>query len=120
LIKKPHFKGGHASLVSFVSENIDLEQITRNHPRQTGTYSDTARLRFIVNKDGGISQLSIKTAGQRDFTDEITRVIKKSSCNWIAGGSEQSINGWCQFDIYYSVEKLSEKDVKTTMTINEL
>ena len=61
LLDKPHFKGGHDSLVTFLSRNIDEEQIIENLHRNNRTYTDTARVKFIVNQQGGISQLSIQT-----------------------------------------------------------
>jgi hypothetical protein len=120
MLNEPHFKGGHDSLVSFLSANIDFEKFIGDFSQNERTNSDTARIRFIVNKQGGISDLSINMTKKKSFADEVTRVIKKSSCNWVAGGSERPANGWHQFDIYYSIEKPSDKEVKTIMTINEL
>jgi hypothetical protein len=120
MLKKPHFKGGHDSLVSFLSANINLEKLIGDFSQNERTFSDTARIIFIVNKMGGISDLSIKMTKKKKFADEVTRVIKKSSCNWVAGGAERHANGWHQFDIYYSIEKTSDNEVKTIMTINEL
>ncbi|GEO09252.1 hypothetical protein [Segetibacter aerophilus] len=120
MLDKPHFAGGHDSLVSFLSANINFEKFTGGFFWDEKTYSDTARIKFIVNKQGGISALSIETTKKKRFADEVTRVIKKSSCNWVAGGSGELVNGWHRFDIYYSIEKPSENELKTTMTVNEL
>lgn len=120
MLNKPHYKGGHDSLVSFLSANIDLEAFIDNISQSETTYTDTARIKFIVNKQGGINKLSVYKARKKEFIDEVSRVIKKSSCNWVAGGAEQPSSGWHQLDIYYSIEKPSEKEAKTRMTINEL
>ena len=117
---KPHFKGGHDSLVSFLSDNIDFEKFISDLSQNGKTYSDTASIKFIVNKQGGISDLSVKMTKKKKFADEVTRIIKKSSCNWVAGGKEQLANGWYQFDIYYSIDKPSDKEVKTVMTVIDL
>jgi alkyl hydroperoxide reductase subunit AhpC len=103
-----------------LSANIDLEKFAGDLSKDNRTYRDTARIKFIVNKQGGVSDLSIKMTKMKKFADELTRVIKKSSCNWVAGGSDRPANGWHQFDIYYSVEEPSDNEVKTKMTMNEL
>lgn len=120
MLNKPYFKGGHDSLVSFLSANINFEKFISDLSQNGRTYSDTARIKFIVNKQGGLSDFSVKKTKKKKFADEVTRVIKKSSCNWIAGGTERLDNGWHQFDIYFSIDKTSENEVKTIMTINEL
>lgn len=119
-LNKPHFKGGHDSLVGYLSANIDLEKFIDDLSQNEKTYSDTAKIRFIVNKQGGISNLSVERAKKKKFADEITSVIKNSSCNWIAGGTEPPVNCWHQFDLYYSIDKPSGNEVKTVITINEL
>jgi hypothetical protein len=120
MIKQPHFKGGHDSLVRFLLTNIDLEEFARNFSQNKMAYTDTARLKFIVSKQGGISELSITKAKNEKFIDEVIRAMKKSSCSWVAGGSEQLVNGWHQFEIFVSMERSHEKELNTSMTINEL
>lgn len=120
MVNKPHFKGGNDSLVTFLSDNINFEQFIGGLFSNEATYSDTARIKFIVNRQGGISELSVRKTRHKQFADEITRVIKKSSCNWVAGRTEVLANGWHHFDLYYSIEKHSEKETKTVMTVNEI
>jgi len=117
---KPQFKGGHDSLVSFLSDNIDFEMLISDLSETRGTISDTARINFIVNKAGGLNNLSVEMTKNRRFDEEITRVVKKSSCNWVAGGTKHLVNSRHQLDVYFSVEKVSEKEVKTRMTVIEL
>lgn len=107
-------------MVNFLSENINFEQFVGGIFSEVTTYSDTARIKFIVNRQGGISELSVRKTKHKQFADEITRVIKKSSCNWVAGRTEALANGWHHFDIYYSIEKKSENEIKTVMTVNEI
>ena len=120
MIDKPHFKGGNGSLVTFLTDNINFQQFTDGLFSDATTYSDTARIKFIVNRQGGISELSVSKAKHKQFADEMTRVIKKSSCNWVAGRTEELANGWHHFNLYYSIEKHSEKETKTVMTVNEI
>ena len=120
MVNKPHFKGGNDSLSNFLSDNLNFEQIINDMSQNEKPYNDKARIKFIVNRQGGISNLSVKMTKDKQFTDEVTRVIKKSSCNWVAGGTNQPVNGWHHFDLYYSIEKPSDNELKTVMTINEL
>jgi hypothetical protein len=120
MLNKPHFKGGHDSLVKFLSANINFEKFISDLSQNGKIFSDTARIKFIVNKQGGLSDLSIKMTKKKKFADEVRRVIQKSSCNWVAGGTERLANGWHHFDIYFSIDKPSDNEVKTIMTINEL
>jgi hypothetical protein len=120
MVQKPHFKGGHDSLVSFLQTHIDLENFAGKFSQNKMAYTDTASLKFIVNKGGGISALSITKAKNKIFIDEVTRAMKKSSCSWVAGGSEQLVNGWHQFEIFVSIERPHEKELSTSMTIYEL
>lgn len=118
MLNNPHFKGGNDSLVNFLNTNISFEQLINDFSKNDRFYGDTARIKFIVSKQGNLSNLSVKLAKKELFADEIERVIKKSSCNWIAGRTDQLANGWVQFDIYFLVERSNSK-VKTTMTFNE-
>lgn len=118
MLNEPHFNGGNDSLVNFLSTNISFEKLISDFSQDRGIYSDTARIKFIVSKRGSLSDLSVTLAKKKMFAGEIARVIKKSSCNWVAGRTEQLANGWFQFDVYFLVER-SNNEVKTTMTFNE-
>jgi hypothetical protein len=103
VLNKPHFKGGQSSLSNFLSDHINYEEFDDDFS------ADTARVKFIVNRQGGISALSIAKTDNKAFSDELTRAMKISSCSWVAGGSEQLVNTWHGFNIYYSIEKPSKK-----------
>lgn len=105
MLHTPHFKGGDDSLVNYLMTNISFQKLVTDLSQNEKTYTDTARIKFIVAKDGSISDLSVTLAKKKIFTDEIIAVIKNSSCNWIAGGTERLLTGWLQFDIYYSIDR---------------
>lgn len=105
MLHTPHFKGGDDSLVNYLMANISFQKLVTDLSQNERTYTDTARIKFIVAKDGSISDLSVTLAKKKIFTDEIIAVIKNSSCNWIAGGTERLLTGWLQFDIYYSIDR---------------
>lgn len=105
MLIKPYFKGGHDSFVNFLMANISFQKLVSDLSQNERTYDDTARIKFVVSKEGKLSDLSVTLTKKKIFQDEIVEVIKKSSCNWVAGGTERLLNGWIQFDIYYSIDR---------------
>ena len=118
MLHKPYFKGGHDSFVNFLMANINFQKLVDDLSQNERLYSDTARIKFIVSKDGILSDLSITLTKKKIFADEIARVIKKSSCNWVAGGTERLINGWIQFDVYYLIDR-QLNEVTTNVKVKE-
>jgi hypothetical protein len=105
MLRKPYFKGGHDSLINFLITNISFQNLVGDLSQNERIYYDTARIKFIVSKTGALSDLSVTLTKKKIFADEILKVIKKSSCRWTAGGTELLMNGWIQFDIYYSIDR---------------
>ncbi len=118
MLRKPYFKGEPDSLINFLTSNISFQKIISDLSPNERTYSDTARIKFIVSKTGQLSDLSVTSSQKIIFADEIARVIKKSSCNWVAGGTERLVNGWLQFDIYYLIDR-RYNEVTTKVKIKE-
>jgi hypothetical protein len=117
-VTEPRYKGGNDSLVRYLSTHIHSEKLLPNFLRNGRRYDDSARIRFHVSREGRLSHLSVTLAKEEMFAEEIARVVKKSSCNWLAGSTDQLANGWCQFDVYFSAEQWNN-EVRTTMTFNE-
>ena len=105
MLHKPYFKGGNDSLVNYLMTSISFQNLVNDLSKNERSYSDTARIKFIVSKDGSLSDLTVTSIKRKLFGDKIVSAIKNSSCNWVAGGTERSLNGWLQFDIYYSIDR---------------
>lgn len=118
MLHTPHFKGGHDSLVNYLMTNISFQKLVSDLLENERSYSDTARVKFIVAKDGRLSDLSVKLSKKKIFSDEVITAIKNSSCNWVAGGTERLLNGWFQFDIYYSIDR-RYNEVTTKLKVKE-
>jgi hypothetical protein len=118
MLNKPYFKGGHDTLINFLMTNISFQKLVGDLSQSERTYSDTARIKFIVSKKGTLSDLSVTLSKKKIFADEIVRVIKKSSCNWVAGGTERLLSGWYQLDIYYLIDR-RHNEVTTKVTVKE-
>lgn len=115
---KPYFKGGHDSLINFLMINTSFKKLVSDLSQNERTYSDTARIKFIVSKSGSLSDLSVTLTKKKIFADEVASAIKKSSCNWVAGGTERLVNGWLQFDLYYTIDR-RYNEVTTKVKIKE-
>lgn len=118
MLHTPQFKGGHDSLVNFLMSNISFQRLVSKLSKNEIKYFDTARVKFIVSRTGTLSNLSVTLTKENVFADEIVKAIKKSSCNWSAGGTERLLNGWIQFDIYYSIERRL-KEVTTSVKVRQ-
>jgi hypothetical protein len=105
MLHNPYFKGGNDSLLNFIMDNIGFQKIAGTLSQNQRIYNDTARIRFIVSKNGRLSDLSVSLTKNKILASEIVRVIKKSACQWVAGGTERLLNGWLQFDIYYLIDR---------------
>lgn len=115
---KPSFKGGHDSLLNFLMTNINYKILVSDLKENERIYNDTARVKFIVSKEGIVSDLSITLTQKKIFADEIIRLIKKSSCQWNPGDFGRYVNGWFQFDIYYLIDR-RYNEVTTKVKIKE-
>ena len=105
MLHKPYFKGGNDSLILYLMTHINFQKVRSDFAQKNRTYSDTARVKFIVSKYGSLSDLHVTLTKTQVLADEIIRVLKQSACNWVAGGTERLLNGWLQFDIHYSIER---------------
>lgn len=113
MLYTPSLRGGHDALVNYLMTNIDFQWLVGDLEQNETNYYDTARVKFIISKKGILSNLTVTRAKKKIFEEEVYKIIKKSSCNWVPGGTEMYLNGWFQFDISYSIERrLNEMTTK--------
>lgn len=102
---KPQFKGGDDAFLALLLTNFNSEKIVRRlHPNDR-TFSDTARVVFIISKDSKISNLTVSLCKDTTFKQEVIRLIKNSSCSWKPGDFGRYVTSWYQFDIYLNLER---------------
>ena len=118
MLHKPYFKGGHDTLVNYLMTNISFQKLVNDLSQNERLYDDTARIKFVVAKNGTLSDLTVTLTKKKLLANEIVRVIKKSACNWVAGGTERLLNGWIQFDVYYLIDR-RYNEVTTKVKIKE-
>lgn len=68
----PEFPGGVDSMKVFINSNMNYEKIAT-----TKTTDELARIEFVIEKDGSMSNLAIlKTSGNKAFDNEAMRVVR--------------------------------------------
>jgi len=115
---QPHYKEGRDAFIEFLMANINFQKIASSHTHTERTTSDSARIKFIIHKDGSMSHLTIGTSNNSIYEEEIRRVIKLSACHWTPGGTERLLNVWHQLDITYCIER-TYKGASCKVTVNE-
>jgi len=101
----PNFKGGSDALLNYLMANINYQKLVNDLQQNQRVCNDTARVKFIIGREGIMSDLSVTMTKRHIFASEIFRVIKKSACHWNPADFGRYVNGWLQIDIYYSIDR---------------
>lgn len=110
------FKGGDRKFQIFLLKNIDFEKFIPESRRNEGIYSDTVRVKFVISRNAIMSNLTVYPAKSKLFQEEIYRVIRQSSCEWIPDNySGRQVNGWTQLDVFY---ELDSREGKLSTSVN--
>ena len=91
--QNPEYKDGTAALYKYVNYNIRYPE----NARKAGI-SGTVLVNFVVEIDGGISNIQIKKSVDKDMDAEAKRLVQSMSGTWKAG-------------------KINGKDVRATYTL---
>ena len=102
---KPQFKRGNDALLNYLLANISFQKLSGTLTQNERVYTDTARVKFIMSRDGIMSDLTVTLTQNQTFKEEIFNVIKKSSCSWHPGNFGRNVDGWFQMDIYYFIDR---------------
>ena len=78
---EPQFPGGNAAWIKYLQSNLNPE-VPINNNAKTGSYNVV--IKFIVSKDGSISNLVPVTHFGYGMEEEVIRVLKKGP-NWMPG-----------------------------------
>ncbi len=76
---EPSFPGGDAEFANFIKSNIVYPELASEMGEQGIVY-----VKFVVNRDGSIEQVSIRQSVTESLDKEAMRVVKKMP-NWIPG-----------------------------------
>ncbi len=102
---KPYFRGGDDALLTFLLTNFDLRQISKKLQPNERTFTDTARVVFLITKESKIGNIKVSLFKDGTFGEAIAKLIKNSSCNWKPGDFGRYVTSWYQLDIYFTLER---------------
>lgn len=101
----PLFKG---NMHWFLIDNISIDNFLRYMPPNENLIVDTARVNFIMSKNGEIANVTISKTHSFLFQSEVLRLLRLSSCNWQIGSQGgRSVNAWVQFEIYFQLVRMN-------------
>ena len=72
------FPGGPVKWIEFVKKNFNFTNNEKNIPDSVGSFSDTAKIQFIVDKNGVISNISFLTGVSKPFKESCIEIFKES------------------------------------------
>jgi hypothetical protein len=100
----PHYKGYEEELNKFIISEINIRGICNKLPDSVKLLEDSVKIKFIMAKSGQMSNLSVKSV-DTNLSEELTKVLIKSSCNWVPGYSNRDLNGWYYGTIYFKLDR---------------
>jgi hypothetical protein len=105
------FKGGIAKWIEFVKVNFNFSRIEKNLPDSINSFSDTARIQFIVDKNGIINDIKFLTKNISSFQQSCVEMYKNSP-HWVpATQCGRSVNAYKKETFIVQIDKSTGKRV---------
>lgn len=105
------FKGGVIKWNSFIAGNISWSNIIKSIPNTIKFFEDSVIMKFVVSRNGLLSNLEILYSGNDAIKNEAIRILKLSCSKWITAvaSSGRAINSWHKEKIYFLWDNRNEK-----------
>jgi len=105
------FKGGIAKWIEFVKNNFNFSRIEKSLPDSINSFSDTARIQFIIDKNGIIKDIKFLTKNIPAFQQSCAEVYKNSP-HWVpANQCGNSVNAYKKEIFIVQIDKSTGKRV---------
>ena len=105
------FKGGIAKWKDFVKTNFNFSRIEKSLPDSINSFSDTARIQFIVDKNGIIKDIKFLTKNISSFQQSCIEIYK-SSPHWNpANQCGRAVNAYKKETFILQIDRLIGKRV---------
>jgi hypothetical protein len=102
----PAFVGGEDKLRQQLLAMMNLDNIVSSLTHSTRYFLDTISVKFIINKSGMMSDLSVEGSKNAYISREFLAGFKKTSCHWRPGLSAgRALNGWYHALIAFEVDR---------------
>ncbi len=97
--KQPEFNGGDEAMMAYFRKTMKYPEISAQLGEQGRVY-----VKFLVNKDGTITDVKIEKGVTRELDNEALRVVKKMP-NWIPGKQRgRPVNVWYIVPINFTLK----------------
>jgi len=100
----PHYKGYEQELNKFLINEINIGEICKKLPDSVRVFEDSAKVKFIIARNGQMSNLTVKSVNA-SLEKELTKALIKSACSWLPGNSNRNLDGWYHGTIYFKVDR---------------
>ena len=105
------FNGGIAKWNEFVRNNFNFNRIEKSLPDSAESFADTARVQFIVDKNGIIKDIKFLTRNISSFQQSCIEVYKNSSHWNPANQCGRSVNAYKKETFILQIDKTKGKRV---------
>ena len=105
------FKGGTVKWNEFVKKNFNFIRIENSLPDSVTTFSDTAKVQFVVDKNGIINEIKILSKTNSAFQQSCIEVYKKSPHWNPANQCGRPVNAYRKETFILQIDKSTNKRV---------
>jgi hypothetical protein len=103
------FPGGPVKWIEFVKKNFSFTNIEKNIPDSVSSFSDTAKIQFIVDKNGVISNISFLSGISKSFKESCIEIFKDSPHWQPANQCGRNVNAYRKQTFIVQIDKSSGK-----------
>jgi len=105
------FFGGTAKWKEFVNKNFNFTRIVKNLPDSVTRFSDTAKIQFIVDKNGIINNISFQTKVTKSVKESYTELFKDSPHWRPANQCGRNVNAYRKQTFIVQIDKTTGKQL---------
>jgi hypothetical protein len=101
------FKGGKAKWSKYLQENLNFGKVITGLPDTLSSYNDSACIRFVVDRNGKLSNMEVVDDPNPELVTEVMRIIKSSCTGWnppVSSGG-RAINAWHRERIFITINR---------------
>ena len=103
------FPGGPVKWIEFVKKNFNFTNIEKNLPDSVNSFSDTAKIQFIVDKNGVINNVSFLTGVSKPFKESCIEIFKESPHWQPANQCGRNVNAYRKQTFIIQIDKSAGK-----------
>ena len=105
------FPGGAAKWKEFVNKNFNFTRIVKNLPDSVTRFSDTAKIQFIVDKNGIINNISFQASVTKSVKESCTELFKDSPHWRPANQCGRNVNAYRKQTFIVQIDKTTGKQL---------